>query len=273
MDTQTVLNILVIIEAILLLAISIILFKKTSDFKKLKKYEKALIDYQSKQDDVIPMLVHELRAPLSVIKGAMDLLIEDPNEMGADQVHKLLAQVRLSSEELLKMVGDILDVSKLEEGQFQISKSFGSISDVLKEQCGYFESMCNVKNISLSCSTGSEIPNFSFDPLRIKQVLNNLLSNAIKFTDKGGSIKVTAEEKKGNAEIAVVDTGVGVPKDQQHRLFQKFFQANNQSNISQKGTGLGLVITKGVVEAHGGTIRFEENSPKGSKFIFTLPLK
>ena len=273
MDAQIILNIFVIVESILLLIISTTLFKKTSDFKKLKEYEKALINYQAEQNDVIPMLVHELRAPLSVIKGAADLLIKDTNEMDAQQIHDLLTQMRSSSEGLLKMVSAILDVAKLEGGQFQVSESFGSISDILREECNYFESMCSVKGISLACSLGEKLPDFSFDPLRIKQVMNNLLSNAIKFTPKGGSIKVAVKKIGKNIEVSVIDTGVGVPKNEQHKLFQKFFQANNQAEVKQRGTGLGLVITKGIVEAHRGDIKYEENLPKGSKFIFTLPLK
>jgi len=227
MDAQTILNILVIVEAILLLTTSITLFKKTSDFRKLKKYEEALIDYQAKQNDVIPMLVHELRAPLSVIRGATDLLIKNTSEMDAQQVHDLLVQMKSSSEGLLKMVSNILDVSKLEGNKFQISKGFGNINDVLKEECGYFEPMCKMKEVSLVCSMDEDFPNFSFDPSRIKQVMNNLLSNAIKFTPKGGSIKVTTGKLNGNIEISVIDTGVGVPKGEQHKLFQKFFQARS----------------------------------------------
>ncbi|MFC1700209.1 sensor histidine kinase [Patescibacteria group bacterium] len=273
MDAQILLNILVIVEAILLLIISITLFKKTADFKKLKKYGDSLIAFQTSQNDVIPMLVHELRAPLSVIKGATDLLLKSTNEMNADQVRDLLAQIKSSSEGLLKMVGDILDVSKMEAGKFQISKTYGSIGGVLKEECGYFDSLARVKEISLSCATVKDIPEFSFDPERVKQVMNNLLSNAVKFTSKGGSVKVMAKLVDSVVEVSVVDTGIGVPESDQPKLFHKFFQASNQNGLNQKGTGLGLVITKGVVEAHGGKIWFEDNKPKGAKFIFTLPLK
>ena len=273
MDAQALLNVLVIVEAILLLVISVFLFKKTSDFRKLKKYEKALTAFQANQNDVIPMLVHELRAPLSVIKGATDLLLKNTNEMDAEQIRTLLAQIKSSSEGLLKMVGDILDVSKMEGGKFQISKTFSSLGGILKEECGYFEFLAKVKEVSLSCATGEDIPEFSFDPERLKQVMNNLLSNAIKFTPKGGSVKVVAKQVASVVEVAVIDTGIGVSESDQSRLFHKFFQANNQEGVKQKGTGLGLVITKGIVEAHGGKIWYEDNKPKGAKFIFALPLK
>ncbi|MBU1132989.1 HAMP domain-containing histidine kinase [Patescibacteria group bacterium] len=273
MNVQIILNILVIVESLLLLVISITLFRKTSDFKKLKKYEEALIMFQANQNDVIPMLVHELRAPLSVVKGASDLLLKSTDEMNADQVRDLLAQIKSSSEGLLKMVGDILDVSKMEGGKFQISKVFGSLGGLLKEECAYFESLARVKEVSLSCATGENIPEFSFDPERVKQVMSNLLSNAIKFTPKGGSVEVIARHVDRIVEVVVEDTGIGVPEKDQPKLFHKFFQAGNQGGVTQKGTGLGLVITKGIVEAHGGKIWYEDNKPKGAKFIFALPLK
>ncbi|MFZ2663894.1 MAG: HAMP domain-containing sensor histidine kinase [Patescibacteria group bacterium] len=271
-----ILNILVIVESVLLLVTSFILFSKTKNLTKLKKYEEALInaqaDRQAKQNDFFPMLVHELRAPLSVIQGAADLLIKSTDSLNAEQIHTLLNQIKISSSSLLKMVGDILDVSKMEGGKFQINKTYGSIDDVLKEQCSYFEPVAQVKGVTLSCPNSGRLPNFSFDPERIKQVLNNLLSNAIKFSSKGSSVTVTSKKDSGFVRIEVSDNGVGIVDKDKPLLFQKFFQASNRNEIKEKGTGLGLVIAKGVVEAHGGKIWIEDNKPKGSKFIFTLPL-
>ena len=271
------LDILVIIESILLLVISINLFSKTRNLTKLKNYEEAFIKAQAeeraKQGDFLPMVVHELRAPLSVIRGAADLLIKSTDGLNAEQIHTLLNQIKTSSSSLLKMVGDILDVSKMEGGKFQINKTFGVIEDVLREECSYFESLAKVKKISLNCPNAEDIPSFSFDPERVKQVLNNLLSNAIKFTPEGGIVSVTAKKDDGLVRLEVCDTGVGIPNKDRPLLFQKFFQASNQDGVTEKGTGLGLVIAKGIVEAHGGKIWIEDNKPQGCKFIFTLSLK
>lgn len=271
-----ILNIFVIIESILLLVISLILFSKTKNLTKLKKYEEAFIqtqaEKQAEQNEFFPMMVHELRSPLSVIKGAADLLIKSTDELDAEQIHTLLNQIKSSSSSLLKMVGDILDVSKMEGGKFQISKTYGDIVDVLKEQCSYFESLTKVKNITLSCPSSGEIANFSFDPERVKQVLSNLLSNAIKFTSEGGKITVSAKKNDGSVMIEVADNGIGIPDKDKPLLFHKFFQASNQAEVHEKGTGLGLVICKGIVEAHGGKIWMEDNKPKGAKFMFTIPL-
>jgi len=271
------LDILVIVESILLLIISVNLFSKAKNLTKLKNYEEAFIKAQaeekSKQGDFLPMLVHELRAPLSVIRGAADLLIKSTGDLNAEQIHTLLNQIKTSSSGLLKMVGDILDVSKMEGGKFQINKTFGVIEDVLREECSYFESLAKVKKISLNCPNAEDIPSFSFDPDRIKQVLSNLLSNAIKFTHEGGEVFVTAKKDDGVIKFEVRDTGVGIPDKDKPLLFQKFFQASNQDGVTEKGTGLGLVIAKGIVEAHGGKIWVENNKPKGCKFLFVLPMK
>jgi len=269
------LNVLVILESILLLLISLILFSKTRNLTKLKKYEDAFIkaqaEKQAMEKDFFPMLVHELRSPLSVIQGAADLLIKSTDALSPEQIHTLLNQIKTSSATLLRMVGDILDVSKMESGKFQINKIYGEINDVLREECSYFESLTRIKDITIECKMDEHIPSFSFDPERIKQVLSNLLSNAVKFSLKGGKIIISSKQIDGVVRVEVCDTGVGISDVDKPLLFQKFFQASNQDGV-EKGTGLGLVISKGIVEAHGGKIWMEDNKPKGSKFIFILPL-
>jgi signal transduction histidine kinase len=168
------------------------------------------------------------------------------------------------------MVGSILDVSKMDSGKFQINKVFTDINQVLREECAYFEPLTKIKNIELLCQTDEHLPTFSFDPERIKQVLNNLISNAIKFNSSGGKICIISEKVDGACKVEVCDTGVGIIDKEKPFLFQKFFQASNQEGV-EKGTGLGLVISRGIIEAHGGKIWVENNKPKGSRFIFTIP--
>lgn len=267
MEQTLILNILVILEAILLLVISIILFTKTKTLTKLKSNED-----NPMKDDFLPMLVHELRSPLSVIQGAADLLIKTTDELSAEQIQTLLGQIKSSSSTLLGMVGGILDVSKMESGKFEISKTFGDINAVLRDECSYFEPLAKIKNLTLNCVEGEDLSNFNFDPDRIKQVLNNLISNAIKFNSPDGEITISSKKVDGMCRIEVRDSGVGIPDKEKPFLFHKFFQASNQKGV-QKGTGLGLVISKGIVEAHGGKIWVDNNKPKGSTFVFTLPTK
>lgn len=274
MQQTLLLNILVILESVLLLVISIILFSKTKNLTKLKKYEEEFINIQAKkqsaQEDFLPMLVHELRSPLSVIQGAADLLIKSTDGLSSEQIHTLLNQIKTSSSTLLGMVGSILDVSKMESGRFEINKIFADINPLLREECSYFESLTKIKDIKMNCQTDEHLPSFNFDPERIKQVLNNLISNAIKFNSSNGTISISSRKVDGTCRIEVSDTGVGISDKEKPFLFQKFFQASNQNGV-QKGTGLGLVISKGIVEAHGGKIWVEDNNPKGTKFVFVIP--
>ncbi len=274
MQQTLLLNILVILESILLLVISVILFSKTRNLTKLKKYEEEFIDMQAKkqsaQEDFLPMLVHELRSPLSVIQGAADLLIKSTDDLSSEQIHTLLNQIKTSSSTLLGMVGSILDVSKMESGRFEINKVFADINPVLRDECAYFDSLTKIKNITMKCQTDEHLPSFNFDPERIKQVMNNLISNAIKFNSSGGTISISSQKVDGVCRVEISDTGVGILDKEKPFLFQKFFQASNQDGV-QKGTGLGLVISKGIIEAHGGKIWVEDNKPKGTKFVFSIP--
>ena len=200
------------------------------------------------------------------------MLIKSTDELSVVQIQTLLNQIKNSSTTLLTMVGSILDVSKMENGKFEINKTFSDINSVLNEECSYFDPLTKIKKLSIQCTVDKDIPNFSFDIERVKQVLNNLISNAIKFSPEGAVITVTSKKTGSDCVVYVSDLGVGIPEHEKNSLFQKFFQASNQNGV-QKGTGLGLFISKGIVEAHGGKIWFENNSPQGSKFCFSIPIK
>jgi signal transduction histidine kinase len=276
MEKTTLLNTLVILESIVLLVISYILFFKLKDLSRLKKIQEEFNNLKSSKNsarnDFLPILVHELRSPLSVIRGAADLLIKSTDELSVAQIQTLLNQIKSSSSTLLTMVGSILDVSKMENGKFEINKTYGDINSVLKEECSYFDPLTKIKKLSIQCTVDENIPNFSFDTERIKQVLSNLISNAIKFSPEGSVITICSRKIGSDCRVEVSDLGVGIPENEKASLFQKFFQASNQDGV-QKGTGLGLYISKGIVEAHGGSIWFENNIPQGSKFCFSIPIK
>jgi len=263
---------IILAETLILFIITLVLFYSLHKISQLKKHEEGLIEEKNKQKDFVPMLVHELRAPLSVIHGASDLLLKEVRNLTAEQIETLLSQIRASSSSMLKMVGDILDVSKMDIGKFEVNITYSNINNVLQEECGYFQSLAKIKGISLDLQVDNNISNSSFDPERIKQVLNNLLSNALKFTPEGGRILVVSKRVGQEIHIEVVDSGNGVPNSEKNLLFQKFSQIKGNNHNKERGTGLGLYISKGIIEAHGGHIWVEDNKPNGAKFVFTLPL-
>lgn len=227
----------------------------------------------SLREDFTSMIVHELRAPLTVILDTADLIIKRSAQLTGEQTFTLLSQVQKSSGSLLAIVNDLLDTAKLEAGKLAVIKETANINTLLDEQVNYFVHLAKKNNITLTSELDLTLPLVAFDSAKIKQVMANLLSNAIKFTENG-SIKVKShiENKAKEIVISVSDTGVGISKDDKDKLFNKFEQVSRSLSSEEKGTGLGLVITKGIIEAHGGQIRIEDTVPHGTTIVFTLPI-
>ena len=277
-----VLLVCVILEAFVITLLRVLVHKKSKEYteayKKFVAFESqkdisSSPEIQTGNNDYIAMLVHELRSPLSVIRGASDLLIKELATLEANQIHMLLSQIRKSSTGLLGLVNDILDVSKMKAGKFEIHKVRGNLIELIKEVTSYIDPLIQVKGIHLTLDVKSDYNELAFDAERLRQVLNNLLSNAIKFTPKDGEITIRVIQIANGIEIRVSDTGIGIPDMDKETLFHKFMQGHNNGNSDKdKGTGLGLVIAKGIIEAHGGKIWIEDNKPKGACFIFDLPI-
>jgi len=283
MITPTLSLFLVVAMSLLTLMFFLLLFlflKKDQALLELKaKYEHLLKMEsehfkQSKQrDDYVAMMVHELRSPLSVIKGSADLVLREEKNLEEDQKYTLLAQIKESSNDLLEVVNDILDVSKIESGRFEIKKKRGDLNKVLQEEADYYMALARDGEIGVETKLADDVPLFDFDADRIKHVMNNFLSNALKFTDAGGKVVIESSVIDNyHVQVSVSDTGSGVPDDMKGKLFNKFVQMENRKNVKEKGTGLGLVIAKGIVEAHGGSVWVEDNQPLGARFLFTIPM-
>jgi signal transduction histidine kinase len=253
-------NIIPIKSSITKKSLGIVINDKTS--------EKA---FEEVKNDFVSMMVHELRSPLTIIKGASDMILKKSDVLSGDQQKTLLTQIKDSSTDLLGLVNDLLDSAKIEAGKISIIKKSGDINRVLAQVVTEFRPLALEKKLGLTLDTDMKIAEFNFDAERIAHVLTNLLSNALKFTTEGG-VHVYSKSLNNYVEIGVVDTGIGIKKEAKKDLFNKYAQLQETSATKEKGTGLGLVITKGIVEAHGGKIYVEDNFPKGSIFKFTLPI-
>jgi|SRR3989344_16584 len=228
-------------------------------------------ELQKLRDDFTAMIVHELRSPLALISGTSNLLMRRSGELSHEQVTEMLGSVKSSTDDLLGMVDEILDAAKAQSGKFEIQKAANDINKLIEKESKYFSGLATEHNIKFNLNLNTSIIHFPFDYLRISQVLSNLLSNAFKFTQEG-YICVKSDLQNGDAIVSVEDTGVGVQDKDKGRIFEKFVQARFQGVRAEKGTGLGLVIAKGIVEAHGGRIWVEDNHPRGTRFVFTLPI-
>ncbi len=235
-------------------------FKNLSEFSKLSRL----------RNDFMAMMIHELRSPLSVTKGSANMLLNEPEKFTGAQQKALIKQIEDSAADLLNVVSDLLDVSKIEAGKIELFKHQTNIIGVLKEEVEKYRNIARQRNLELSIRVPTDDLELNCDPDKIKHIMSNLISNAMKFT-QDGEIKVEVRDLPDYIEVTVADTGIGIPSSLKTKVFDKFVQARALPVSREKGTGLGLVIVKGMVEAHGGKIWIEDNYPKGTKMVYTLP--
>lgn len=238
------------------------------------KYRERVLQRQRDQTEFMAVMIHELRSPLSVIKSSADMMLKDAGSLSADQISEMLAQTRESASSLLGIVNNLLDITKIEAGKVELHKSNVDINSIIIKEVERFRSLAAKKGLEFKVDLDPTIKVVNCDAEIMIHILNNLLSNAIKFTDEG-SVAIISKGYKKYVQVTVADTGRGIKDDMKKKLFHKYAQIENgavENNLEDKGTGLGLVIVKGMIEAHGGRIWVDDNEPGGSKFNFTLPL-
>lgn len=228
----------------------------------------AEIEVEKLRANFTNVIVHELRAPLTSIKGAATLLLD--SKLSEEESRSMREVIRSSSERLLEDITEILDSAKVDSGKMAIIKNRADINEVIKSASKQLSFMAQSRGITIVDVIDPAIPQFQFDSQRIAQVLNNLLSNAIKFSRDKGKITVTSHLESGIAKVTVKDDGVGIPEDQIPTLFRPFSQLN--SDKRSKGSGLGLYITKAIIEGHGGAISIASKVGEGSAFTFSIPV-
>ncbi|HEX3099960.1 MAG TPA: ATP-binding protein [Patescibacteria group bacterium] len=222
------------------------------------------------------MMVHELRAPLTAVRwsseGLLKSLGDAKTHLEDAKIKDSMTTIDLAATNMLELVNDLLDVAKIEAGKFDLNAQENDIVASLKEAIKTFEPQATAKHLVLNY-VGPEKQLAKFDRVRISQVITNLLSNAVKYTDSGNvDLNVTMQEKEKRVVVSIKDSGIGVSREDLSVLFSKFKQLKSFDS-SRKGTGLGLVVSKGIVEAHGGQIWAESAGENlGSTFFFSLPL-
>lgn len=224
------------------------------------------------KEDFTNVMVHELRSPLTAIKASSELLMAPPAPLAEEEKNKIIGLISIQARKMLDEVSLILDAAKLEAGLFTIQKLPGDFKKLVNERVQVFQAQAHERFVTLAVNVDQSLPNFNFDPIHMGQVINNLISNSLKFTTSGGTVKITASQSAGNLILSVSDTGAGIPKDKQHLLFTKFTQLSVAAH-GAVGTGLGLYIVKGVIEAHDGTINLESEEGHGTTITCTIPME
>ena len=226
------------------------------------------------KSDFIAIASHELRTPLSIIKGYADAFQFDELGELTDFQKEKVEIMNARADQMTKIINDLLDVTRLEEGRLVGEKWPAPVEELIVNAVSEYKGKAAQAGQALNYHVEEGLPPVSIDVWRVHQVMENLIGNAMKFTPEGGEIMVSARgtEDPGMVEIGVSDTGPGIPKREHHKLFTMFYQIETNSTRSAGGLGLGLVISKGIVEGHGGHIWVESEEGMGSTFKFTLPV-
>jgi signal transduction histidine kinase len=242
-------------------------------YEETKRQASELEQASKLQADFSAMIAHDLRSPLMNITGIAELMAEGTFGNVTEEQKKWLTRIRANGHNLVDLVSDFLDVSKLESGYVEVKKEAVALGDLIQKTVENYRVLALDKQISLRAALDSSLPAVNADPRRLEQVFSNLLSNAIKFTGQNGEVEVGAARLDATlVRVWVRDNGEGIPADEIGQIFQKYRQGGNTKNSDQKGTGLGLVICKMIVDAHGGKIWVDSEPQKGSTFYFSLPL-
>ena len=240
-------------------------------FREIEQKGRELEIASQHKSQFLANMSHELRTPLNAILGYTELIADGIYGSVPDKIQEVLERVQKSGRHLLGLINDVLDLSKIEAGQLELSLSDYSFQDAVQSAVTAVESLANEKGLRLVVDVAARLPVGRADERRIVQVLLNLLGNAIKFTEQGEvAIRVCMIE--GDYCVSVSDTGPGIPATQFERIFEEFQQVDGSSTRIKGGSGLGLAISRKIVELHGGRIRVESVVGKGSTFTFNVPV-
>lgn len=238
---------------------------------KLRRANDKLRALDETKDDFISMASHQLRTPLTSVKGYLSMVLEGDAGKITKAQKDMLGQAFFSSQRMVYLIADLLNVSRLKTGKFVIEPSPVNLAEIVKQELSQLGETASSKNLTLTYDKPKDFPTLMLDETKTRQVIMNFVDNAVYYTPAGGEIKVRLIDNPSSVELRVEDNGIGVPKAEQHHLFTKFYRAGNARKARPDGTGLGLFMAKKVVLAEGGSIIFESQEGKGSTFGFVFP--
>ncbi len=240
--------------------------------EELARKNRDLTHLDELKSDFMATMSHELRTPLTSIIGYSDMLLSGMTGELNEKQSAFVDSILKGGESLLGLINDILDLTKIEAGRLELNHEAVDLRAALLGVLPVVKPRAQDKRIRISTFLPTDLPLVWADPAKLNQILLNLITNGIKYTHENGSVSIEARPLEGMVEIWVTDTGIGVAKEDQDKVFQRFTQIDSSATRSQGGTGLGLAIVRELVELHGGTIRLQSKLAKGSSFIFTMPI-
>jgi signal transduction histidine kinase len=250
---------------------SALMLKQEVDVRKLAYIE--LEQESLAKSQILSTVTHELKTPLTSIVGYSDRLLLRQEQVGQlnDRQQKYVKAIRDSSRELTVLISDLLDVSRIEAGRIEIELTNLEVRHKIEDIVQNVQTQLEEKQINLVRDMPPDSCEAKVDENRFSQIFNNLLSNACKYSSVGATVTITVKQDPDFLQFDISDTGMGISAVDQSKLFTKYFRADNTATRDESGTGLGLFITKLLVEAHGGAIWVDSKEGIGSTFSFTLP--
>lgn len=235
----------------------------------MPKQDKKKIDPHS---EFVNLASHQLRTPLSGSKWMLELLQKSDAGNLTDKQKEYIEKIYASNEKMIALVNDLLEISRIDEGSAKLFLKPTDITAVIRDLLKEKERDVKKKKLQISLTIEQEpFVQIISEYNKIKQALNNIISNAITYTPAGGKIAIDLKIQDNEVLGSITDTGFGIPKEQQAKIFSKFFRASNILSVETSGTGLGLYIAKSFIEASGGRLWFQSEEGKGTTFYFTLP--
>jgi signal transduction histidine kinase len=261
-EPRVVALIVLIISAILLILATII----TNSFERLAETNRL-------KSEFISTVSHQLRAPLSNLAWAIELLMSGRLGKIEEQQVEYFKILKENSDRMKDLVKDLLIVSRIESARLFLKREEFYLEELVREIIKEFEPFAKASNCQIEFTSEQNLPKIFGDRYQIRQVIENLLDNAIRYTKGKGKVKIRIKKEKNFVHFEIEDNGVGIPKEDQKFIFQKFFRASNVLKYKTQGTGLGLYISKAIIERSGGKIGFKSKEGIGSTFWFKLPIK
>ncbi|MFP4499272.1 MAG: response regulator [Vulcanimicrobiota bacterium] len=247
--------------------------QNTNLFNRLEAQNAKLQKLSDFKDEVLHIVAHDLRAPIAAVSMTANLLKDYVHKMSEDEKKESMETIVDKSRHISKMVNEILDISVIEKGKLILNKTEVNFKQLLERHYKDFIPVARSKNIEIGCVLPSELPRVSIDKGKIGEVLDNLISNAVKYTPREGIVNIVAKNGGEFIEIRVNDNGPGIKQNELQKLFKKFSTTSSRPTGGESSFGLGLAISKQIIELHQGTIWAESEYGKGSSFCFRLPVK
>lgn len=260
-DPQIVALIVIFITAVLFIIAVII----THSFERLAGASRMKTEF-------INVVTHQLRSPLTNLKWAIDFLLLDESGTTKEKKAEYFKILKENAFRMGELIDNLLIVSRIEQGRLPLRKEKISLENLSKKLIKESQLFLKASNVEIEFKVQKDLPKIFTDPSQIKLVIDNLLSNAIRYNKGKGKVEIRVLRKNKDLYFEIKDNGVGIPKDDQKYIFQKFFRAQNATKYQVQGSGLGLYIAKLIVEKLGGKIDFKSGEGKGSTFWFTLPI-